>query len=157
MENSFFQFFEGCGSLLLRLTPRSHKQITKGEGASAQGSPETCVLKPRDVELSDLNVLLLDFAKFSWNDGPWEEEEEGEEILRIDNIMRGRLGIPLKLETYRQPYASPPESRKVRGKLILRFSFNAELGLLTSHLALENAKEVQIMLDGKVVPSTIES
>ncbi|KAF8847655.1 hypothetical protein BDZ45DRAFT_811420 [Acephala macrosclerotiorum] len=150
----FFHLFEGCGSLLLRLTPRSDISIMKGGEASGQGLPETCVFKLRDVELSEPNVLLLDFAKFCWNDDPWEGEEE---VLRIDNIMRGRLGIPLKLEAYRQPYASPPESRKTKGKLSLRFPFKSEVEVLTSHLALENAKDVQIMLDGNVVPSTVES
>ncbi|KAH8761352.1 family 2 glycoside hydrolase [Hyaloscypha sp. PMI_1271] len=153
-KTSFFHLFEGCSSLLLRLTPRSETSTPKAEEALAQGMAETCLVTLRNVELSEPNVLLLDFAKFLWNDGSWEGEEE---VLRIDNIMRNRLGIPLKLEAFRQPHASPPESRKAKGKLSLRFNFKSEVNLLTSHLALENAKDVHIMLDGNVIPSTVES
>jgi hypothetical protein len=107
-----------------------------------------------NVELSEPNVLLLDYAEFCWNDGPWEEKEE---ILRIDNIMRGRLGIPLKLEAYRQPYSSLPESRKPRGTLKLLFAFDSEVDISNPRLALEKAKDVQIILDGLIVPSAVES
>ena len=52
---------------------------------------------------SEPNVVLLDMAEASLDGEEWAEQEE---VLRIDNILRKRLGYPLKIEAFAQPWLS---------------------------------------------------
>ncbi len=61
------------------------------------------------IELSEPNVLVLDYAEYQVDGGEWENQEE---ILRIENIVRRRLNLPQKLEAFRQPWSVPQEARQ---------------------------------------------
>jgi hypothetical protein len=75
----------------------------------------------KHVDMSESNVLLLDYADYKLEgDGNWNDMEE---VLRIDNIIRSRLGMPLKLEAYPQQWSISEEERKPVAKLELRFRF----------------------------------
>src|SRR6202035_1104527 len=82
--------FEGCASLLLRLFPKSDSviaclppRISYGQDIAAASE-----ITLDSIDLSEPNVLLLDYAEFKLDDGEWSDSAE---ILRIDNIIRDKL------------------------------------------------------------------
>ncbi len=133
-------------SLLLRLE--------KGQGSSnvvkktKEQKELARLLHSVDITLDEPNMLLLDMAEFALNDGPWQPLEE---ILRIDNMARTQLGIPLRFKEVVQPYKLVPEHPSDR--LHLRFSIPSEITASGLHLALEDAAETQIIWNGQQVSS----
>ena len=101
------------------------------------------------MSLSEPNVFLLDYAEYSINDCKWEPAEE---ILRIDNFVREKFNIPLKLEAYKQPWKIEQEKRAPVAKLTLRFTFQSEIDINKPvMLALEDAATIGIILNGHKV------
>ena len=105
---------------------------------------------PVPVALSEPNVLLLDRAEFRLDDGPWETEQE---VLRLDNALRKRLGWPLRMDALAQPWTDPhaPADRTLR----LRFRFRSDVPVEGALLALEDARHATIHLNGQPVPSEV--
>ncbi len=94
------------------------------------------------VELEEPNMLLLDMAEFALNGGEYMPEEE---ILRIDNLARQKLGIPLRRKEVTQPYRITPE---VPGDMLsLRFSICSEILVERPELALEDMDGTEICLN----------
>ena len=136
-------------SLLLRLTP--------GRGEEAQSSAhaepayaDLCFGKV-PVTLEEPNMLLLDMAEYSINGSEFYSEDE---LLRIDNIVRRQLDIPVRRKEVVQPYLIAPEEAKDR--LTLRFRIDSEVSVEHPKLALEDAENSIIVLNGEAVPSTID-
>jgi len=94
--------------------------------------------------------MVLDKASFSLDAGDWEPPLE---ILRIDNIVRERLSLPLKGEAYRQPWAVLQEERAAKATLGLRYNIVSEATSSSLQLALELAPGTEIKLDGVIVPT----
>ncbi|MBR3928829.1 MAG: hypothetical protein IKJ65_07495 [Clostridia bacterium] len=92
-----------------------------------------------NVELEEENMLLLDMAEYSVNGSAFFSEEE---ILRIDNLARKHLGIPLRRKEVCQPYLIAPEEAK--DKITLRFTFESETETDGAYLALEDAEKALI-------------
>lgn len=103
------------------------------------------------VFLSEPNVLLLDMAEYRFDSGEWKPREE---ILRIDNLFRERLGFPLRTEAFAQPWLDT-NVEEIHHQLSLRFRINSECTIKNPDLALENAKKAKIILNEKVVPINI--
>ena len=128
--------------------------LEKGRGTLAapieqteRGTPKL-LLHPVDVTLDEPNMLLLDMAEFALNDGPWQPLEE---LLRIDNLARAQLGIPLRCKEVVQPYKVVPEP--ITNHLRLRFTIPSEITATGLHLALEDAAETEITWNGQAVTS----
>ena len=96
--------------------------------------------------LSEPNVLLLDKARYAL-DG--EDFEETEEILRLDNKLRTRLGLPLRVGRVAQPWAI--EKRTPRWSVTLEYSFESEIDVHSPLLALEDAELAEIIFNGESV------
>ncbi|CAG8978605.1 hypothetical protein HYALB_00010966 [Hymenoscyphus albidus] len=156
--------FEGCASLLIRLSPTStsglgfeHLTITTPSNGTkipeisgplqiAAHATETLDVKLESLDLSEPNVLLLDYAEFKLDDGEWSGLEE---VLRIDNIIRSRLNIPPKGGAWRQPWTISEEDRAPRAHVSLRFTFESAFEILDSTaLALEGAKTTKVTING---------
>ncbi len=143
--------FDGTSSVLLHLQPSSH---------SAGGRPQLAVSKMfgktlgeielETVQLSEPNVLLLDYAKFKI--GNAEEWEPVEEVLRIENIIRGRLKLPLKLDNFAQAWTIPQDRRKPISTVRLQFRIHSDITISGSCLAIEQAEDVKIACNGSPVP-----
>jgi hypothetical protein len=103
------------------------------------------------VKLSEPNVLLLDIAEYRFDDEPWQKAEE---ILRIDNLFREKLGYPMRTEAYAQPWLRE-EKEKPRNQLTLRFLINSGYEVSSSALALEAAEDIKVTLNGVEIPSII--
>lgn len=143
-----FEFrLEGCASMLLRLQPKSAKvSLPLVENPVWKVSEDLSNCK---VSLSEPNVLLLDNAKHRIDDDvEWSRPEE---ILRVDNIARAKLGLSLKKDDLSQPY----RAKKITPKhtLHLLFEFNSAISISGAQLAIEGAADTKIELDGCAIPA----
>ena len=103
----------------------------------------TCV---NNYYLEEPNVLMLDQAEYVLDA---EEYQEKEELLRIDNILRSRLGWPLKMEAFAQPWTenSPKESNQ--HQLHLRFRFHSEISTEKIRIAMEGLDQAELIWNGE--------
>lgn len=100
--------------------------------------------EPITYDTDEPNVLLLDTAEYAFDGEPWQTEEE---LLRIDNLFRERLGYPLRTEALAQPWIDQ-ETGITEHKLYLRFTVHSEVTATGISLALEEADQAEIMLNG---------
>ncbi len=138
-----------CDSLLYRLTPLGEDLPEGIEESSAEPESAGVQVPLADLvqySLSEPNVCLLDQAEFAWDN---EEFRPQEEILRADNIIRRELGLPKRGGHIAQPWSvkQEPAEHTVR----LRFSLNAAFPCKNTYLALEDADQSQIFLNGESV------
>ena len=119
--------------------------------APQQAFPYRTLRRPVKVALSEPNVLLLDTARFAFDDGPWQEEEE---LLRADNAFRASLGWPSRKDHVAQPWVVPEEP--IVHKMRLQFTVRSEISVLAPRLALEDAERVEIRVNGAPVPSAVD-
>ncbi|MBR6790182.1 MAG: hypothetical protein IKM31_04870 [Oscillospiraceae bacterium] len=135
-------------SLLLRLEPGR----CEGEIPVAEKPAEWHFIAPKaKVTLDEPNVMLLDMAEYAPDDEPFRPEEE---LLRLDNICRVALGIPTRQKHVVQPYLLKKE--KAEHQIRLRFTIDSEIECEGAHIALEDAAECVIRLNGESVPSVID-
>lgn len=128
-------------SLLLQLkkgTATGHKTAPVRTVTNAEG-----FINKVPIELSEPNVLLLDMAEYAFDDG---EYQPAQEILRIGTLFRKKLGMPVEMT---QPWVIPPE--KPKHSVRLRFNITSEIELNNVLLALEDAEQISIELNGKAV------
>jgi len=135
-------------SLLLRLEPGNAP-------ANAESGQGKCIAPLRIPALAELilhepNVLLMDRAEWAFDDGSWQPKEE---LLRIDNLCRDALGIPRRAKYVLQPYLLAPETPE--HCIRLRFTLECVCPIAGAALALEDAEDTKIMLNGEVVPSAV--
>lgn len=155
-RTSFNWHFEPSSSVLALLRPTSKQNetaLTSKPQSVLRGNlkaVDTVTLK--SIELSEPNVLVLDYAEFQVNDGPWEAREEP---LRLENIVRRRLKLPQKLEALRQPWSVPSSSRQRHAFLRLRFEVNSRTDVLSPKLALEDAETTKIKVNGQDIASKV--
>ena len=142
-ENTTFTLdLPAHGSLLLRLEP-SAKSL--GRAYRAPRWLEVARLEdPVSVTLNEPNVLLLDRAEYRLGDEAWHPSEE---ILRLDNTLRARLGWPLRMDAYAQPWIDR-DQRQPSHLLHLRFTVVSDIAVAASQLAFEGAKGTQLFWNG---------
>ena len=127
-----------------QLKPSSEKQKdTKEKGYVESKVP---------VTLSEPNVLVLDIAEYSFDNGPWQTAEE---VLRIDNVFRNKLGLPLRMEAFAQPWVNPAVEIP-KNTLSLKFKIKSNIIVRNPWLALENPDATEIVLNGKKVPNVAD-
>ena len=104
-----------------------------------------------DYELTEDNVLLLDIAEFKLEGE--SEFSPKEEILRLDNICRERLGIRERGGAVVQPWVIG--EKEPISKVTLRYTFESEIDYEGAHLALEEADKAEVTLNGVKADNTI--
>jgi len=102
---------------------------------------------PVSYSLSEPNVLLLDMAEYSFDDGQWQPREE---ILRIDNKFRELLNYPLRMNKLAQPWTNKKEE-PFEHVLKLRFEIESDIKIKDPILALENVESTKIFVNNKYV------
>ena len=143
------EVFYGYDSKLYKLTEGKAQSIAvekssfDGEGITAP----TIV----DYELSEENVLLLDMAQFKLTDE--KEFSPQEEILRLDNICRERLGLRNRGGEVVQPWVYG-EIEPI-SEVTLKYTFTSEIEYEGASLALEDAEKAKITFNGEAVDNTI--
>lgn len=156
-------------SLLLRLTPAAESGALKAEAAVSdaasalrqaiagapdprlavspvdgpQPDPVCRFLSPLAYTLSEPNVLLLDRPEYALDEDPWQPAEE---ILRLDNLLRDQLSWPRRGGSIAQPWVETDHSTP--HTLRLRFIFPSEIRVDGVELALENAADCAVTLNG---------
>lgn len=136
-------------------------QVTGGEADGKKGK----VIgrkKTQEVKLSCLvpvtlhepNVLLLDRAEYAFDGEEWNDEED---ILRIDNRFREKLGMPLRTEAFAQPWVEADAGKQEQEGHILHLKFRVEAlcevdGVL---LALEQPEYTKVLWNGRTVETNI--
>ena len=148
-ENGQTEILWPCGaqdSLLLRLLP----------GACAPAAPlpkaPRSLLKfseTDDFTLEEPNALLLDRCEYALDSESWQEMED---ILRADNALRVRAGLPVRNGDQVQPWLIPEEKAEHTARL--RFHFYADQAFDGLRLAVEQPENAEIHLNGKPVSST---
>jgi len=145
--------FEGCESLLLRLSPSSTSTARSTFASTVLGKASEMIsdIILEDVRLSEPNVLVLDYAQFKLNDDPWSEEEE---VLRVDNIVRGRLGFHYKGQLIKQPWVFSPDERAPKARLSMRFALHSDFTVSEGcMLALEDSDSIIIQVNDVLIPT----
>ncbi|MBQ6264367.1 MAG: hypothetical protein IJK60_02855 [Clostridia bacterium] len=100
-----------------------------------------------NYELSEPNVLLLDYAEYKLD---FENEfSKPEEVLRLDNICREKLNIPNRNGGIVQPYVTGKVPST--NTLTLKFTFESEIDYSGAELALEDAETANIVFNGTPV------
>lgn len=94
-------------------------------------------------QLEEDNVYLLDQAEFSFDGGDWEPEEE---LLRLDNRLRQRIGWPLRQKKIAQPWSMPAE--EVKHWIMLRFTVESQIETQHLYFAMEQWEQAQITWNG---------
>jgi hypothetical protein len=103
-------------------------------------------IKLDNVELSEPNVFILDFAEYKLNNDDWSPRSE---VLKIDNFIRDRLQLPLKGSRIKQPWTISTAERAPKARATLRFSFESEYTIPEpTQLAIEDVDTVDIKLNG---------
>jgi len=131
-------------SLLLRLDPPAENPEKCSILTHEIDNEVLRYLHPVPVTLSEPNVMLLDIAEFSLDN---EEYRTKEEILRLDNILRKELGWPPRGNSVAQPWVEKDTSTP--HTLRLRYKFNSEIEIEGAELALENAVNTTVALNGQ--------
>lgn len=141
----------GQDSLLLRLTPLKEQPVQEKTSVKWKDTTktETPVLFEREAEvtLSEPNVLLLDMAEYAFDDGEWMPKEE---ILRLDNKFRDKLGLKYRMEAFPQPWVLHEEAEKSH-TLHLRFQVQSEVEVENAELAIEHPQDCTISWNGASV------
>lgn len=137
-------------SILLLLTPSEReKEMSPRQSVAAEWSPISLANKVK-YALNEPNVLVLDQAEYAFDHGAWMPKEE---LLRIDNLFREKVGYQLRMTAFPQPWLNQSEE-EIRHTLSLRFIVQSETDIKDVSLALEN-KTAAITWNGKNVPMNI--
>lgn len=81
-----------------------------------------------------------------------KEWTSAEELLRIDNLCRKKLGIPLRKKNVCQPYMM--ERTECTDRIYLRFKIESKIDLQQIHLAIESPGMFEIMWNGEKIVRT---
>ena len=136
-------------SLLLRLDEGKTVSDSKPEeGVCLADASVMPALAP--YTLSEKNVYLLDMAEFSLDGGEFMAEEE---ILRLDNVCREKLGFVERGGHVAQPWVLEPEV--IEHAVTLRFRINSEIDYSGAELALEDAEKAKIIFNGNEIVNNI--
>ena len=138
---------ERYDSLLLKLSPGKAETAAR----ERRGLPEgTYVRGAVDYALSEPNVLVLDSAEYKLSGDA--DFAPAEEILRLDNVCRKKLGLPERGGAIVQPWVTGdvPDI----DELTLRFTFQSEIEYEGAALALEMADKATIAFNGAAVDNT---
>lgn len=107
---------------------------------------------PVEYTLEEPNVLLLDRAEYAFDEG---EFQPAEEVLRIDNLFRRQLSLPLRMDHYRQPWTfTQPESKE--HVLKLRYTIWSDIKVSPIRLAMEQPEQATIYLNGQLVDVVVD-
>lgn len=129
-------------SLLVCLEPGAAAAAAEPSGRRLLEEKQWKTLVP--YTLSEPNVLLLDQAEYALDGGAYQPSEE---ILRLDNICRAKLGYPPRQDAVKQPWVEPKEP--ITHTLSLRFAIESQVELEQVHVALEDADQARIIWNGE--------
>ncbi|HHV10987.1 MAG TPA: hypothetical protein GXX75_11985 [Clostridiales bacterium] len=141
------KIYEG-NSLMLILTKDEEVQLLPGNVCNQ--SQKAAVPDKVRYSLEEYNVALLDQAEYSVDDETYMDKEE---ILKIDEKMRKKLGYRARSFNMAQPYSYINKDEE--HQLNLRFSIESACNLENVYLALEEVENTSLFLNGQPVNKTV--
>ena len=140
------------GSLLVKLE-RGRQKEGAGRSVFYEDLGEGKILpEPVNYELEEENVFLLDQGEYAFDEEEWQQSEE---LLRIDNLFRKKLGYPLRMEALAQPWTQT-EKEQISHCLKLRFDIFSQVEREKIFLAMEHPEKAHIFWNGESVSSEAE-
>ncbi len=136
-------------SLLLKLMDSNpgEETVVKEETVAKDEIVAKTFYHPEGFTLSEPNAMLLDYARYQFNDG---EMQPRNEILRIDNEIRTLLGLPPRQDAYKQPWRIADEE-DIKNFVTLYYEFESELEVKDAQLAVERPENAEITFNGERV------
>ncbi|MBR3588783.1 MAG: hypothetical protein IKL16_04395 [Clostridia bacterium] len=134
----------GYDSILLKLVD-GKTDCEKAQHIPSTSGKKLCEMC--DYELSEENVLVLDMAQWKIDDD--KDYFPKEEVLRLDNLIRERLGIIKRGGRVVQPWVLG--NRPKDHKATLKFKFKSEIDYDGAVLALEDADVADVIFNGKKI------
>ncbi len=133
-----------CDSLLIKYQEGRSDAVAK----TTEQTKKEIIPTPYEVSfsLSEPNVCLLDLAEYSLDGENFRPEEE---ILKLDDILRGEQGLNKRSDPVVQPWVLPKEQAK--SNLKLRFTIESEVAVKNVMLGLEEPENAVITFNGKKV------
>lgn len=149
LENGYTVFEWNCyseDSILLCLT-NTKTQLQQYKLVTEYTTIQK-IKKVKHFSRTEPNVLLLDYARYSINNG---EIHKYEQILRIDNKIRKQLGFFERTGMDRQPWAT---EEKETHNITLYYDIYSEIDT-SVQLGIENPQKCRILLNGIEADNTI--
>ena len=112
---------------------------------------DTCLRGLVRCVREESNVMILDQARYALDDEPLRDTEE---ILRLDNAVRQRLGMPLRTEAQAQPWVVPDTPAEHTVTLVYTIHATTELSGVS--LCAEGLSHTQVSLNGQALPISID-
>ena len=141
--------FYGYDSKLYKLCEgKADIETSKKVDFIGEGKATTSVV---DYELSEENVLLLDIAEFKLENE--ETFSPKEEILRLDNVCRKKIGLRERGGAVVQPWVYGEQEPVT--KVTLKYTFQSDINYVGAMLALEDADKAEITFNGNKVDNKI--
>ena len=147
----FYRTVYSSDSLLLKLIPQAAPTVALPKTVQRQICPAQTIYTKVPYTRTEPNVLLLDWAEYKWDD--MEQFCPADEILRLDNIVRAKNGMPPRQGHIIQPWVFPPEIPD--HTLTLRFVIPSEYETKDVALAIEDAENVDIVWNGEGVDAIV--
>lgn len=128
--------------------------LEEGEPDKAEEAPSyqytvSTIAAPDGFTLAEPDCLLLDYARYRFDDGEWQEKTE---ILAVDNAFRKELGLPRRQDHFTQPYRIPDEP--LVHKITLCYEFDSDISITGALYAMERPENAVITLNGQKVDVT---
>ena len=134
----------GYDSILLKLVD-GRTDCEKAQHIPSTSGEMLCEMC--DYELSEENILVLDMAQWKIDDD--KDYFPKEEVLRLDNLIRKRLGMDERGGGVVQPWVLGELPKDHRATL--KFTFNSEIDYEGAILALEDADVAEVTFNGKKI------
>jgi len=107
-----------------------------------------------DIQLSEQNCLVLDWPAYRINGGQWQKPAE---ILKVDDAVRGAMGVPRQGKNMMQPWARPKIKNPKTAKVTLSYKFNVEsLPSGAMYVALERPETFTVSVNGQPLNTDLE-
>ena len=113
----------------------------------------TAIPGPFAYELDEPNLCVLDVAEWKAGAEPWQPRAE---VLRIEEALADRFGIPLRSGVMVQPWATENQTSPTTVPLALRFSFSVgSMPTAPVDLLIEQPEKWRISINGQslAIPS----
>ncbi len=137
-------------SILIKLVPYTQKYVSEPNVKQELTPIKLSLDDGVRYTLSEPNALLLDMAEYSLDGEPFAPAEE---ILRIDTLLRVRLGWTPWGGSANQPWCI--EQEPIAHRLTLKYSIHSEIELKGAQLALECPETAKVYFNGKAVSADV--
>lgn len=139
-------------SALICVKPKKVEDVIKRADKQSGSFEEIAVSNKVPISLSEDNCLILDIAEY-YLDGKKDEISNPEEILKIGQSAREKLGIALDGAKMAQPWTKV--KKEPLHTITLRYTVNSRVNVFNTYLALEDANVSDVYLNGKQVVKDI--